>query len=216
MEPIQGVSPQVCPCHARPGPTARTASPTLSASVSAQPMRKLAWSRSVRPNRLGLAWAGAPARRCPPGSSHNRGETLLCVDRSCFRGAEPAACVAESLRSFDRSLPLLPVDVHATAIDQRGHGDAEKPRSGYSLEELAQDIEAFLDAGGISSAVLLASSSARYVADSGGRQPAPRGRPRPGRIPATLQARPSFFDQIEQLTDPSDAACLAVVDSAGD
>jgi hypothetical protein len=121
MEPIQGVSPQVCPCHARPGPTARTASPTLSASVSAQPMRKLAWSRSVRPNRLGLAWAGAPARRCPPGSSHNRGETLLCVDRSCFRGAEPAACVAESLRSFDRSLPLLPVDVHATAIDQRGH-----------------------------------------------------------------------------------------------
>src|SRR5690349_8262214 len=65
----------------------------------------------------------------------------------------------ESRRSFDRLLPMLPVTVRAIAIDQRGHGDAEKPEVGYSLESLAADVEAFMNAVGISAAVLLGSSS---------------------------------------------------------
>lgn len=70
----------------------------------------------------------------------------------------------ESRRSFDRLLPLLPLTIHAMAMDQRGHGEASKPREGYSLEHFAQDIYAFMDAVGISSAVLMGSSSGGYVA----------------------------------------------------
>ena len=114
---------------------------------------------------------------------------------------------AESRRSFDRLLRLLPDTVHAIAIDQRGHGDAERPTVGYSLECLAEDVETFMNAAGISSAVLLGSSSGGYVAQ----QVAIRS---PNRVaglvlvgsPRTLQGRPSFADEVERLTDPVDAA----------
>lgn len=114
---------------------------------------------------------------------------------------------AESRRSFDRLLPLLPVTVRAIAIDQRGHGDAEKPDVGYSLEGLAGDVEAFMNAVGISAAVLLGSSSGGYVAQ----QVAIRS---PNRVaglvlvgsPRTLQGRPPFADEVERLTDPIDTA----------
>jgi pimeloyl-ACP methyl ester carboxylesterase len=66
----------------------------------------------------------------------------------------------ESRRSFDRLLPLLPRTIHAVAMDLRGHGDADKPATGYSLAEVAADVAAFMDAAGVPSAVLLGSSSA--------------------------------------------------------
>jgi pimeloyl-ACP methyl ester carboxylesterase len=114
---------------------------------------------------------------------------------------------AESRRSFDRLVRLLPASAHAIGIDQRGHGDADRPAVGYSLDNLAEDVEAFMDAVGISSAVLLGSSSGGYVAQ----QVAIRS---PNRVaglvlvgsPRTLQGRPSFADEIERLTDPIDIA----------
>src|SRR4051812_9895857 len=60
----------------------------------------------------------------------------------------------ESLGYFDRLLPLLPATVHAVAMDQRGHGAADKPADGYTLLDLADDVVAFLDAVGLTSAVL--------------------------------------------------------------
>jgi pimeloyl-ACP methyl ester carboxylesterase len=112
---------------------------------------------------------------------------------------------AETRLSFDRLIPLLPEGVHAIAIDQRGHGDAERPETGYSLDGLARDVEAFLDALGISSAVMVGSSSGGYVAQL----VAIRS---PSRVsglvlvgsPRTLRGRPSFADEIETLTDPID------------
>jgi pimeloyl-ACP methyl ester carboxylesterase len=127
-----------------------------------------------------------------------------------LRSARPVLLLhawAESRRSFERLLGLLPGTVHAIAIDQRGHGDAERPTAGYSLESLAEDVEAFMNAVGISAAVLLGSSSGGYVAQ----QVAILS---PNRVaglvlvgsPRTLQGRPSFADEIEQLTDPIDTA----------
>ena len=75
------------------------------------------------------------------------------------------ACVGRVLAFLDRLvLSLLPATVHAMAMDQRGHGDADKPAVGYSLEDFAMDVVAFMDAVGISSAVLLGSSSGGYIA----------------------------------------------------
>ncbi|HEY9377634.1 MAG TPA: alpha/beta fold hydrolase, partial [Jiangellaceae bacterium] len=70
----------------------------------------------------------------------------------------------ESSGCFDRLLPALPPTLRVFAMDQRGHGDADKPDDGYGLDDFANDIEAFMDAVGLSSAVLLGSSSGGYVA----------------------------------------------------
>jgi len=115
----------------------------------------------------------------------------------------------ESRRSFGRLLSLLPVTIHAIAMDQRGHGDADKPVVGYSLENFAEDIEAFMDAVGASSAVLLGSSSGGYVAQQVAVDC-------PDRVaglvlvgsPRSLQRRPSFADEVDQLTDPIDATLV--------
>ena len=113
----------------------------------------------------------------------------------------------ESWRSFDRLLPLLPGTIHAVAMDLRGHGGADKPAAGYSLTEVAADVTAFMDATGVPSAVLLGSSSGGYVA-----QQVAITSPRrvTGLVlvgsPRSLQGRPSFADEVEQLTDPVDAS----------
>jgi pimeloyl-ACP methyl ester carboxylesterase len=113
----------------------------------------------------------------------------------------------ESWRSFDRLLPLLPGKIHAVAMDLRGHGDADKPATGYSLAEVAADVAAFMDAAGIPTAVLLGSSSGGYVAQ----QVAITSPHRVAGLvlvgsPRSLQGRPSFADEVDQLTDPVDAA----------
>ncbi|MEP7017927.1 MAG: alpha/beta hydrolase [Actinomycetota bacterium] len=113
----------------------------------------------------------------------------------------------ESRRSFDRVLPLLPLTIHAIAMDQRGHGDASKPEVGYSLEHFAEDIVAFMDAAGIPTAVLVGSSSGGYVAQQ-------VAVTRPYRVaglvllgsPRDLQGRPPVTDEVDQLSDPIGAA----------
>jgi rifampin ADP-ribosylating transferase len=72
--------------------------------------------------------------------------------------------VAESWRSWSRLLPHLPRDVHAIALTQRGHGEADKPAEGYRLPQAADDVVAFLDALGIGAAVVAGTSSGGLVA----------------------------------------------------
>jgi rifampin ADP-ribosylating transferase len=72
--------------------------------------------------------------------------------------------VAESWRSWSRLLPHLPRELHAIALTQRGHGEADKPPTGYRLEESAADVAAVLDALGIDRAVVAGTSSGGLVA----------------------------------------------------
>ena len=113
----------------------------------------------------------------------------------------------ESLGCFDRLLPLLPATVRAVAMDQRGHGDADKPADGYALADLADDVEEFMDAVGLPSAVLLGSSSGGYVAQ----QVAISSPHRVAGLvlvgsPRTLHGRAPFADEVDRLTDPVDRA----------
>ena len=111
----------------------------------------------------------------------------------------------ESRRCFDRLIPMLGDTVHAVALDQRGHGEADAPSSGYSLAAMGEDIVAFMDAVGLSSAMLLGSSSGGYVAQ----QVAATSPQRVSGLvlvgsPRSLQGRPPFADEVNQLSDPVD------------
>lgn len=125
------------------------------------------------------------------------------------RGSDEAVPVlllhawGESRRAFDRLVTLLPATVRLMVLDQRGHGDADVPGTGYSLADFAGDVEAFMDVAGLSSAILVGVSSGGYVAQ----QVAVDAPHRVAGLvlvgsPRTLQGRPPFADDVERLVDP--------------
>ncbi len=70
----------------------------------------------------------------------------------------------DSWRSFELVLPHLPPSIHAFALSQRGHGDSERPPTGYSPSDLAGDLAAFLDALGLERAVVAGHSMGSHIA----------------------------------------------------
>lgn len=94
------------------------------------------------------------------------GVTLQYVEHGSTRGV-PAVFlhgVTDSWGSFEGLLSLLPDSIHAFALSQRGHGDSSRPASGYRMDDLAGDVEAFMDALGIPSAVIVGHSMGSIVA----------------------------------------------------
>jgi non-heme chloroperoxidase len=71
---------------------------------------------------------------------------------------------SDSWRSWELLLPELPASVHAFALTQRGHGDAERPADGYRPEDHAADVAAFMDAVGLDAAVIAGHSGGSYSA----------------------------------------------------
>jgi pimeloyl-ACP methyl ester carboxylesterase len=72
--------------------------------------------------------------------------------------------VTDSWHSFEEVLGHLPPDVHAFAISQRGHGDSSRPESGYLYSNLSEDVAAFMDAVGLSRAIVVGHSMGALVA----------------------------------------------------
>lgn len=72
----------------------------------------------------------------------------------------------DSHHSFDLNLPRLPRRLHVFAIDQRGHGDSDKPPCCYSQADFAADVPAFMDAVGIERASLVGHSMGSFIAQS--------------------------------------------------
>jgi non-heme chloroperoxidase len=70
----------------------------------------------------------------------------------------------DSWFSFSRVLPLLPATYHTYTLDQRGHGDSERPASGYTMPDLAADVVAFMDAVDLPSATLVGHSMGSLAA----------------------------------------------------
>ena len=66
--------------------------------------------------------------------------------------------VTDSWRSFEPVLPHLPPSIHAFALTQRGHGDADRPLTGYSFLNFAADVAAFMDALQLNRAVIVGHS----------------------------------------------------------
>jgi non-heme chloroperoxidase len=72
--------------------------------------------------------------------------------------------LSDSWRSYELVLPHLPSTFRTIAVSQRGHGDSDKPVSGYAVRDFAADLEALLDALAIPRAVIAGHSSASIVA----------------------------------------------------
>ncbi|WP_108252822.1 alpha/beta fold hydrolase [Planctomonas deserti] len=114
---------------------------------------------------------------------------------------------AESSRSFGRLLPLLPAGAPVLAPDLPGHGASDKPRAGYALAQVSDDVVALLDALDVPSALLVGSSSGGYVAQQVAVD-------HPDRVdglvlvgaPRSLHGRPPFADDVDALRDPVDPA----------
>jgi non-heme chloroperoxidase len=83
------------------------------------------------------------------------------------RGGKPIVLLpgyTDSWFSYSRVLPRLPPRYHAYALDQRGHGDSERPDCCYAVEDFAADVVAFLDAVGVERASLVGHSASCLVA----------------------------------------------------
>ena len=70
----------------------------------------------------------------------------------------------DSWRSYQPVLDRLPPSMHTVAVSLRGHGDSDKPKIGYRVEDYAVDVVGFLDALGIERAVLGGHSGSSLVA----------------------------------------------------
>ncbi|WP_116451870.1 alpha/beta fold hydrolase [Blastococcus litoris] len=112
---------------------------------------------------------------------------------------------AGSRRSFAALLPLLPPALRTVTVDLRGHGDADKPSTGYDLPTLAGDAVAVLDALDLPRAVLVGVSSGGYVAQQVAVDAPERvaGLVLAG-APRSLRGRPPFADELDRISDPVD------------
>jgi pimeloyl-ACP methyl ester carboxylesterase len=72
--------------------------------------------------------------------------------------------LSDSWFSYSLLLPELPPGLHGYAIDQRGHGDSERPAAGYAMEDFARDAVGFLDAMKVARATVVGHSMGSFVA----------------------------------------------------
>jgi non-heme chloroperoxidase len=117
--------------------------------------------------------------------------------------------LADSWRSFELVLPLLPESIRAFALTQRGHGDASRPPKGYRSQDFVDDLAAFMDELDLESAVLVGGSSGGFAVRR-------LAIDHPERVlglvflgsPATLQDKPVVRElwesTVSKLTDPID------------
>ncbi len=74
--------------------------------------------------------------------------------------------IADSWHAFDLLLPYLDKSIRIIAPTLRGHGDSDKPKSGYDSKEMADDVSVLLRKLMIDKAVVLGASSGGLVARS--------------------------------------------------
>jgi non-heme chloroperoxidase len=119
--------------------------------------------------------------------------------------------VTDSSFSFSRVLPLLPPRLRVIALDQRGHGDSDRPADGYAMDDFAGDVLGLMDILGIARATLVGHSMGSFVA----RRVAERAPERVSRlvlVGTALAPRNGIVTDLlaaaELLTDPVDEAFI--------
>jgi len=73
---------------------------------------------------------------------------------------------ADSWMSFKQVLVELPRGICSIAMDLRGHGDSDKPASGYHMKDLTEDLVLFMDALELEKANIVGHSMGSFIAQS--------------------------------------------------
>ena len=121
--------------------------------------------------------------------------------------------ITDSWQSYAAVMAYLPTSIHAYALSVRGHGNSDKPSAGYTPVQFARDIDAFMNALNIKSAVIVGHSmggsiAQRFVLDF------------PQRVKAlvligsfaSFRDKPELADLnklVSELKDPIDPAFIA-------
>jgi non-heme chloroperoxidase len=71
---------------------------------------------------------------------------------------------SDSWFSYSGVISSLARNYHVYALDQRGHGDSDRPATGYTMAALAADVIAFMDVKGIERATVVGHSMGSFVA----------------------------------------------------
>jgi len=72
--------------------------------------------------------------------------------------------MTDSWFSFSLVLAFLSSTHHAWVLDQRGHGGSERPQTGYTVQDFASDVLAFMDVMELERATLVGHSMGSLVA----------------------------------------------------
>ena len=70
----------------------------------------------------------------------------------------------DSWTSYSTVLPLLDRKYRVYILDQRGHGESDRPAGAYAMQQFAADVVAFMDAMGIYQATIVGHSMGSFVA----------------------------------------------------
>lgn len=84
-------------------------------------------------------------------------------------GGEPVIMLhgyTDSWYSYSLVLPRLNPNLRGISLSQRGHGDSDRPLSGYASEDFAADVDAFMTAMGIERAVIVGHSMGSFIAQT--------------------------------------------------
>lgn len=142
-----------------------------AAALVALALASVAATRAAAQAAPAFTVESVPAPRAPLDAGRREAQLSTGVRLGYLEQGDPAGPVVillhgygDTRRSFGRVLPLLPRALHVFALDQRGHGDSERPIGGYAMHDLAADVVAFMDAQGIARATLVGHSMGSFVA----------------------------------------------------
>ncbi|MFZ5719432.1 MAG: alpha/beta fold hydrolase [Pseudomonadota bacterium] len=102
---------------------------------------------------------------------HTRITVSPGVELDVLQSGDPAGVplllmhgISDSAPSMRPLMEALPPNIRAIAITHRGHGESSKPIGPYTIDVMADDVEAVLDRLGINRAVVLGHSMSSIVA----------------------------------------------------
>jgi len=127
-------------------------------SSSAQPLFKLPGS-GILNEPIGTDLA-LKSTRLP------NGVNLKYAEQGSFAGTPVIFLhgLSDSWHSFESVFKYLPSTIHAYAISQRGHGDSDRPLTGYTPTDFAADIAAFIKLHDLKHAFIVGHSMGSIVA----------------------------------------------------
>lgn len=70
----------------------------------------------------------------------------------------------DSWFSYSRVMPLIDPKYHVYVVDQRGHGNSDRPRDGYTPRHFADDVLAFMELKGLKDVTIVGHSMGSFVA----------------------------------------------------